>query len=55
MMPRWADWIGRNRDLLFVGAVLAILGTIFVPLAPFVLDCLLVASMAVSVVSRSTG
>jgi flagellar biosynthesis protein FlhA len=54
MMPRWADWVGKNRDLLFVGAVLAILGTIFVPLPPFVLDCLLVASMAVSVLMLLT-
>jgi flagellar biosynthesis protein FlhA len=54
MMPRWADWIGKNRDLLFVGGVLAILGTIFVPLPPFALDCLLVASMAVSVLMLFT-
>ncbi len=48
-MTRWAEWIGRNRDLVFVVAVLAILGTIFVPLPPFALDFLLVASMAVSI------
>ncbi len=48
-MPRWADWIRRNRDLAFVAAVLAILVTIFVPLPPSVLDLLLVVSMTVSV------
>jgi flagellar biosynthesis protein FlhA len=53
-MSRWAEWIGRNRDLLFVVAVLAILGTIFVPLPPFVLDFLLVVSMALSVLMLLT-
>ncbi|HEX7898144.1 MAG TPA: flagellar biosynthesis protein FlhA [Planctomycetota bacterium] len=48
-MPRWADWIGRNQDLLFVSAILAITLTIFIPLPPFILDFLLVISLTSSV------
>jgi flagellar biosynthesis protein FlhA len=48
-MPRWADWIGRHQDLLFVSAILAITLTIFVPLPPFVLDFLLVISLTSAV------
>ena len=49
-----AGWIGRNRDLLFVLALLAIVGTIFVPLPPFVLDFLLVVSIALGVLILMT-
>ncbi len=49
-----AGWFGRNRDLLFVGALLAIIGTIFVPLPPFVLDFLLVISMTLGVLILMT-
>ena len=48
-MPRWAEWIGRNQDILFVAAVLGILLTIFVPLPPFILDFLLVVSITSSI------
>ena len=48
-MSRFADWIGRNKDVLFVAAILAILTTIFVPLPPFVLDFLLVISVTLYV------
>ena len=48
-MSRWAGWFAKRQDLVFVLAILAILGTIFVPLPPFVLDCLLVASITMSV------
>jgi flagellar biosynthesis protein FlhA len=48
-MARWAEWFGKRQDLAFVLAVLAILGTIIVPVPPFVLDCLLVASITASV------
>jgi flagellar biosynthesis protein FlhA len=44
-----AGWIGRNKDVLFVVALLAILGTIFVPLPPFLLDFLLVISITLAV------
>jgi flagellar biosynthesis protein FlhA len=47
-MERLADWIGRNKDVLFVAAILAIMTTIFVPLPPFVLDFLLVVSITLS-------
>ncbi len=48
-MPRWADWIGKNQDILFVGAIIAILVAIFVPLPLFVLDFLLVVSITLSI------
>jgi flagellar biosynthesis protein FlhA len=48
-MPRWAQWIGRNQDVLFVIAILGIMVTIFVPLPPFVLDFLLVLSVTSSI------
>ncbi|HXX93254.1 MAG TPA: flagellar biosynthesis protein FlhA [Planctomycetota bacterium] len=48
-MPRWAEWIGRHRDILFVTAILAIMATIFVPLPPFVLDFLLTVSITMSI------
>ena len=44
-MTGFADWIGRNKDVLFVGAILAIMVTIFVPLPPFLLDFLLVTAV----------
>ncbi|HLF93915.1 MAG TPA: flagellar biosynthesis protein FlhA [Planctomycetota bacterium] len=48
-MPRWAEWFGRHQDVIFVMAILAILGTIFVPLPPFVLDFLLTISITISI------
>ncbi|MFN3483874.1 MAG: flagellar biosynthesis protein FlhA [Planctomycetota bacterium] len=42
---RWAEGLGRHRDVALVLSVLAILGTIFVPLPPFVLDALLTVSL----------
>src|SRR6185503_4386771 len=53
-MNRIADWIGRNRDVLFVAAILAIMTTIFVPLPPFILDFLLVVSITLSVLILMT-
>jgi flagellar biosynthesis protein FlhA len=53
-MERMSDWIGRNRDVLFVVAILAILTTIFVPLPPFVLDFLLVVSITLSMLVLMT-
>jgi flagellar biosynthesis protein FlhA len=47
-MPRWSQWVGRNPDVLFVAAVVAVLLTIFVPLPPFVLDFMLVVSVTSS-------
>src|SRR5882672_8234028 len=49
-----AGWIGRNREFLFVMALLAILGTIFVPLPPFILDFLLVISITLGVLILMT-
>jgi len=49
-----AGWIGRNKDVLFVVALLAILGTIFVPLPPFLLDFLLVISITLGVLILMT-
>jgi flagellar biosynthesis protein FlhA len=53
-MNALAGWIGRNKDLLFVGALLAIIGTIFVPMPPFLLDFLLVISMTLGVLILMT-
>src|SRR5258706_7166214 len=53
-MNRLADWIGRNKDLLFVVAILAIMTTIFVPLPPFLLDFLLVISISLAVLILMT-
>ncbi len=53
-MDRMSDWIGRNRDVLFVMAILAILTTIFVPLPPFILDFLLVVSITLSMLILMT-
>src|ERR1041384_4982416 len=53
-MERLANWVGRNKDILFVGAILAIMTTIFVPLPPFLLDFLLVVSITVSVLILMT-
>jgi flagellar biosynthesis protein FlhA len=53
-MDRMSDWIGRNRDVLFVVAILAILTTIFVPLPPFILDFLLVVSITLSMLILMT-
>jgi flagellar biosynthesis component FlhA len=50
-----AGWIGRNKDVLFVVALLAILGTIFVPLPPFLLDFLLVISVTLGVLITWVG
>src|SRR5579862_6849832 len=44
-----AGWLGKNKDLLFVLGLLGIVGTIFVPLPPFILDFLLVVSIALGV------
>jgi flagellar biosynthesis protein FlhA len=49
-----AGWIGKNKDLLFVLALLGIVGTIFVPLPPFILDFLLVVSIALGVLILMT-
>jgi flagellar biosynthesis protein FlhA len=49
-----AAWIGKNKDVLFVMALLAILGTIFVPLPPFLLDFLLVISITLGVLILMT-
>jgi flagellar biosynthesis protein FlhA len=48
-MPRWAEWIGKHQDIFFVMAILAIMGTIFVPLPPFILDFLLIISITLSI------
>jgi flagellar biosynthesis protein FlhA len=53
-MNKLAELIGRNRDVLFVAAILAIMTTIFVPLPPFFLDFLLVISITVSVLILMT-
>src|SRR5262245_18013979 len=53
-MNKLAELIGRNRDVLFVAAILAIMTTIFVPLPPFLLDFLLVISITVSVLILMT-
>jgi len=49
-----AGWIGKNKDFLFVVALLVIVGTIFVPLPPFILDFLLVISIALGVLILMT-
>jgi len=49
-----AVWIGKNKDVLFVMALLAILGTIFVPLPPFILDFLLIISITLGVLILMT-
>lgn len=43
-----AEWLGKNRDAVFVAAVVAIVLTVFVPLPPPLLDLLLVGSIALS-------
>ena len=48
-MSRLAGWIGEHRDLLFAGAMLALLGAIVVPLPPALLDLLLVLSLTLSI------
>ncbi len=48
-MVRLVEWIGKNRDALFVAAIVGIILTIFVPLPPRLLDLLLVASIALSI------
>ncbi len=48
-MPRWAEWISKNQDVFFVVAILGIMGTIFVPMPPRVMDLLLIISITVSV------
>jgi flagellar biosynthesis protein FlhA len=48
-MSRWAEWFGRNKDVLFVAAIVGILATIFVPLPGFILDFLLVVSITSSI------
>jgi flagellar biosynthesis protein FlhA len=53
-MSRAVDWLGRNKDILFVAAILAIMGTIFVPLPPFLLDFLLVISITLGVLILMT-
>ena len=53
-MNKHVEWIGRNRDILFVAAILAIMTTIFVPLPPFLLDFMLVISITVSVLILMT-
>src|SRR5690242_21774739 len=53
-MNKLAELIGRNRDVLFVAAILSIMTTIFVPLPPFLLDFLLVISITVSVLALTT-
>ena len=47
-MHRLAEWFGKNRDAVFVAAIIAIILTVFVPLPPALLDLLLVASIALS-------
>jgi flagellar biosynthesis protein FlhA len=49
-----SGWIGKNRDLLFVAALLSIVATIVVPLPPFLLDFLLVTSIALGVLILMT-
>jgi flagellar biosynthesis protein FlhA len=49
-----AGWIGKNKDLLFVLALLGIVATIFVPLPPFILDFLLIVSIALGVLILMT-
>src|SRR5436190_5715082 len=53
-MNKYAEWLGRNRELLFVTAILAIMATIFVPLPPFLLDFGLVVSITLSVLILMT-
>jgi flagellar biosynthesis protein FlhA len=53
-MTRLAEWIGRNKDVLFVAALLSIVATIFVPLPPFLLDFLLVISITLAVLILMT-
>ena len=53
-MNGFAGWIGKNKDLLFVLALLGIVATIFVPLPPFILDFLLVVSIALAVLILMT-
>jgi flagellar biosynthesis protein FlhA len=53
-MNRLAEWIGRNKDVLFVAAILSVVMTIFVPLPPFVLDFLLVISITLAVLILMT-
>src|SRR6185295_15894015 len=53
-MMRIADWLGRNKDILFVAAILSILGTIFVPLPPFLLDFLLIVSITLGMLILMT-
>ena len=47
--PHWKDSIGRNRDLALVFALAAILIAILVPLPGVVMDGLLGANIAFSV------
>src|SRR5215470_3682744 len=53
-MEKMSDWIGRNKDILFVMAILAIMTTIFVPLPPFLLDFLLIISITLSMLILMT-
>jgi flagellar biosynthesis protein FlhA len=53
-MERMSYWIGRNKDILFVAAILALMTTIFVPLPPFLLDFLLIISITLSMLILMT-
>ncbi len=48
-MLRWLEWFGRNQDVVFVVAIIAIMVTIFVPLPGFILDFLLIISITISI------
>lgn len=50
MFDRLSQWTVKNQDVLFVAAILAIIITIFIPLPSFILDFLLVVSIAFSVI-----
>src|SRR5881409_3515185 len=49
MMTRLSDWIGRNQNLLFAAALIAVVFMIFVPLPTPLVDGLLLVSIGVSV------
>ncbi len=48
-MHRLADWFRKNPDVAFVAAIIAVIMTVFVPLHTALLDLLLTASIALSI------
>src|SRR4030066_286377 len=49
MLNRLSQWIAKNQDIIFVGSIIAILITIFVPLPTIIIDILFVFSITLSI------